>query len=288
MPLLLEIVTPERLATATRRLPCSSRGSRASSGVLPHHTPLVSMLGVGELRIRKGGDEETFAIAGGFLQVRPDKVVVMAETADMASEIDLERAQEARREAEKALEGGYTRAPTWRRPGRAPARAPPHPRRRAPSPGGPAAPWLEEASPSRLGGRTATPVRVPPMADARPFHWEYVPEPPPPEAFRIEGGRPLQGTVTVAGAKNAALKLLAAADPDRRALPVRRTSPRSRTSGSWPRRCATWASSWTTPSRTSTRSRRATSTGCSCRSRPRPRCAPASCSSGRSWRGSGG
>jgi len=49
------------------------------------------------------------------------------------------------------------------------------------------------------------------MADARPFSWEYNPEPPPPEAFRIEGGRPLQGTVHVSGAKNAALKLLAAA-----------------------------------------------------------------------------
>jgi len=49
------------------------------------------------------------------------------------------------------------------------------------------------------------------MADARPFHWEYRPEAPRPEAFRIEGGRPLQGTVHVSGAKNAALKLLAAA-----------------------------------------------------------------------------
>ena len=67
----------------------------------------MSTLGVGELRIRKGGAEESFAIVGGFLQVRPDKVVVMAETADLASEIDLEKAQEARREAERALEGGY-------------------------------------------------------------------------------------------------------------------------------------------------------------------------------------
>src|SRR4051812_13069825 len=49
------------------------------------------------------------------------------------------------------------------------------------------------------------------MADARPFHWEYVPEAPPPEAFRIEGGRPLTGTIAVSGAKNSALKLLAAA-----------------------------------------------------------------------------
>ena len=49
------------------------------------------------------------------------------------------------------------------------------------------------------------------MADAKPFHWEFTPEVPPPEAFRIEGGRPLRGTVHVSGAKNAALKLLAAA-----------------------------------------------------------------------------
>ncbi len=49
------------------------------------------------------------------------------------------------------------------------------------------------------------------MADARPFHWEYHPEPAPPEAFRIEGGRPLRGTVGVSGSKNAALKLMAAA-----------------------------------------------------------------------------
>lgn len=49
------------------------------------------------------------------------------------------------------------------------------------------------------------------MADARPFHWEYHPEPPAPESFRIEGGRPLRGTVSVSGAKNAALKLMAAA-----------------------------------------------------------------------------
>jgi F-type H+-transporting ATPase subunit epsilon len=107
MPLQLEIVTPERLAYSDQVDAVVLPGSEGELGVLPHHTPLVSMLGIGELRIRKGGSEESFAIVGGFLQVRPDKVVVMAETADMASEIDLERAQEARREAERALESGY-------------------------------------------------------------------------------------------------------------------------------------------------------------------------------------
>jgi F-type H+-transporting ATPase subunit epsilon len=105
MPLLLEIVTPERLAYSETVDSVNLPGIEGELGVLPHHAPLVSMLGVGELRIRKGGTEESFAIVGGFLQVRPDRVVVMAETADMASEIDLEKAQEARREAERALEG---------------------------------------------------------------------------------------------------------------------------------------------------------------------------------------
>jgi F-type H+-transporting ATPase subunit epsilon len=105
MPLLLEIVTPERLAYSDTVDSVNLPGVEGELGVLPHHAPLVSMLGIGELRIRKGGSEESFAIVGGFLQVRPDKVVVMAETADMASEIDLEKAQQARREAEQALEG---------------------------------------------------------------------------------------------------------------------------------------------------------------------------------------
>ncbi len=114
MPLLLEIVTPERLAYSDTVDSVQLPGIEGELGVLPHHAPLVSMLGVGELRIRKGGAEESFAIAGGFLQVRPDRVVVMAETADMASEIDLEKAQEARREAERALEGGRRPMPwTW-------------------------------------------------------------------------------------------------------------------------------------------------------------------------------
>ena len=107
MPILLEIVTPERLAYSDEVDAVVLPGSEGEMGVLPHHAPLVSTLGVGELRFRKGGIEESFAIVGGFVQVRPDKVVVMAETADMASEIDLETAQEARREAERALELGY-------------------------------------------------------------------------------------------------------------------------------------------------------------------------------------
>ncbi len=107
MPLLLEIVTPERLAFSDTVDAVVVPGIEGELGILPHHAPLLRALDLGELRIRRGVSEESFAIVGGFVQVRPDKVVVMAETADMSSEIDLERAQEARREAERALETGY-------------------------------------------------------------------------------------------------------------------------------------------------------------------------------------
>ncbi len=107
MPILLEIVTPERLAYSEEVDSVQCPGIEGELGVLPHHAPLLSTLGFGELRIRRGGHEESFAIAGGFLQVRPDKVVVMAETADMAAEIDLEAANTARREAERALSEGF-------------------------------------------------------------------------------------------------------------------------------------------------------------------------------------
>ena len=107
MPILLEIVTPERQVFSEEVDSVVCPGIEGELGVLPHHAPLLTTLGVGELRIRRGGEEEFFAIAGGFLQVRPDKVVVMAETADMAAEIDIEKAVEARREAEQALAEGF-------------------------------------------------------------------------------------------------------------------------------------------------------------------------------------
>ncbi len=107
MPIRLEIVTPEKRAYSDDVDAVILPGSEGELGILPHHAPLLSMLGAGELRVRKGATEESFAIVGGFVQVRPDRVVVMAETADLAAEIDLEKAQEARREAERALGAGF-------------------------------------------------------------------------------------------------------------------------------------------------------------------------------------
>ena len=101
MSLLLEIVTPERQVFSDEVDSVVCPGVEGELGVLPHHAPLLTTLGFGELKIRRGGEEEFFAIAGGFLQVRPDKDVVMA------AEINLEHAQEARREAERALSEGF-------------------------------------------------------------------------------------------------------------------------------------------------------------------------------------
>src|SRR2546423_14653066 len=106
MPILLEIVTPERLAYSGEVDSVQVPGSEGEMGIPPHHAPLVSMLGIGELVIRTGGAEELFAIAGGFVQVRPDKVVVMAETADMASAIDLQRGLDAPPVAGRAIAAG--------------------------------------------------------------------------------------------------------------------------------------------------------------------------------------
>ena len=111
MTLHLEIVTPERLVYSDDVDRVQVPGSDGELGILPHHAPLVATLGVGELRIIKGSSEESIAVIGGFLQVRPDKVVVMAESADLASEIDLETAQQARRDAEKAIEGAAAGTP---------------------------------------------------------------------------------------------------------------------------------------------------------------------------------
>jgi F-type H+-transporting ATPase subunit epsilon len=108
MPLHLEIVTPEALVYEDDVDMVICPGAEGELGILPHHAPLISILGFGELKIRKGGHEEYFAIAGGFVQVRPDKVVVIAETADIASAIDLEAAKQARLEAEHALSQGFT------------------------------------------------------------------------------------------------------------------------------------------------------------------------------------
>ncbi|MGD1991853.1 MAG: F0F1 ATP synthase subunit epsilon [Anaerolineae bacterium] len=73
-------------------------------GILPNHVPLIALLSDGVLVTRQGEDELAFAIHGGYMQVLPDQVIVLADVGERAAEIDIERAEEARRRAEELLE----------------------------------------------------------------------------------------------------------------------------------------------------------------------------------------
>jgi F-type H+-transporting ATPase subunit epsilon len=73
-------------------------------GILPQHVPLLTALTFGELQVKKEGQEDQFfAIGGGFMEVQPHRVIVMADSAERATEIDLERAETARQRAEEKL-----------------------------------------------------------------------------------------------------------------------------------------------------------------------------------------
>jgi F-type H+-transporting ATPase subunit epsilon len=78
-------------------------GSDGSLGILPQHAPLISTLATGELRIKKGNTEESIVVFGGFVEVTPHKVIILADTAERTEEIDVARAEASRRRAEQAL-----------------------------------------------------------------------------------------------------------------------------------------------------------------------------------------
>ena len=103
MPLRLEIVSPERRVYDDEVDMVIVPGRNGQLGILPRHTPLISSLGVDELRIKKDGTEQSLLISGGFVEVRPDKVIVMADLAEHSDEIDEAKAVEARKRAEAEL-----------------------------------------------------------------------------------------------------------------------------------------------------------------------------------------
>ena len=99
----LDIVTAEREVYAEDVDVVIAPGVEGQLGILPHHAPLMTTLQAGELRVRKGGEEVSLAISGGFIEVRPDRVVVLADTAERAEEIDIARAEEAKQRARERL-----------------------------------------------------------------------------------------------------------------------------------------------------------------------------------------
>jgi len=103
MPLRLDIVTMEGIIFSGDVDMVVAPGSGGELGILPRHAPLMTTLSYGELHARRGDETLYFAIGGGFMEVLPYQVTVMADSAERAEEIDLERAEAARRRAEERL-----------------------------------------------------------------------------------------------------------------------------------------------------------------------------------------
>jgi F-type H+-transporting ATPase subunit epsilon len=101
--LTLEVVTPDRAIVAERVDEVGIPGAEGYFGVLPGHTPMLAMLKVGELWYRKGGEKFYLSIAFGFAEVLPDRVTILAELAERPDEIDVTRAEAARRRAEERI-----------------------------------------------------------------------------------------------------------------------------------------------------------------------------------------
>jgi F-type H+-transporting ATPase subunit epsilon len=103
MPLRCEIATQDRLLFEGQVDMVVAPGTEGEMGILPDHAPLLTTLGYGVLRVRQGGVEHAFTIAGGFMEVQPEVVTVLADVGEEVDEIDLERAQAAKARAEAML-----------------------------------------------------------------------------------------------------------------------------------------------------------------------------------------
>lgn len=105
----LEIVTAERVVYTEDVDIVIVPGAEGQLGILPHHAPLMTILTCGEIITRRGTEEDIMAISGGFLEVRPDRVIILADSAERAEEIDGARAEAARERAEQRIkERGVT------------------------------------------------------------------------------------------------------------------------------------------------------------------------------------
>ena len=103
--LTLEITTPTRLVVSESVDEVVAPGIEGYFGVLPGHAPFLTTLGVGTVTYRIGRDEHRLAVAGGFAEVRNDKVIILADSAERPEEIDRARAERSKERAERRLSG---------------------------------------------------------------------------------------------------------------------------------------------------------------------------------------
>ncbi|MCU9613295.1 F0F1 ATP synthase subunit epsilon [Caldibacillus lycopersici] len=99
----VSIVTPDGPVYNSEVEMVSTKAMSGELGILPGHVPMVAPLAIGAVRLQKDGNTDLVAVSGGFLEVRPDKVTILAQTAEKANEIDIDRAIEAKKRAEERL-----------------------------------------------------------------------------------------------------------------------------------------------------------------------------------------
>ena len=106
MTIQCDIITQERIVFSGQVDSVNLPGAEGRMGVLPNHSPLLTTLDFGEVYVRREGAEEYFAIGGGFVEIQPDHVTILADSAEQADEIDVDRAERARQQAEEVMRTG--------------------------------------------------------------------------------------------------------------------------------------------------------------------------------------
>ena len=101
MSIRVDIVTAERLVFSEDADIVMVPGVEGEMGILPHHEPIMTMIKPGEVLVRKGTEEFSMAVSGGFLEVTPDHITILADAAERADEIDIARAEAAKKRAEE-------------------------------------------------------------------------------------------------------------------------------------------------------------------------------------------
>jgi len=103
-PINFKIATPERVVFKDEVSQITLPTQMGEITVLPNHVPLISALVAGEVKVKKGNLEKVMSVSGGFIEIQAEKVVVLADTAERAEEIDIKRAEEAKKRAEQAMD----------------------------------------------------------------------------------------------------------------------------------------------------------------------------------------
>jgi F-type H+-transporting ATPase subunit epsilon len=106
MPIHVEITSQDRSVYSGEADIVVVPGSAGEMGILPNHSPLLSTLKFGLIKVRSKGVEQIFTVAGGIVEVQPDQVTILADSAENIEEIDIQRAEAARKRAEELLERG--------------------------------------------------------------------------------------------------------------------------------------------------------------------------------------